>query len=547
LYQAASRIPSSPPHLLVRMVRLGGPSDSCSSRNRTRLLAFRNKQDLGSKEAVGSEAATVKQYWSTLAIDEKVAILRFQDRALVNELYDIQQSLYSADVECFIHGFHGQEQVRLKTGIQHFDVEGILDKNRRLCPKAFIAHRTLIEMDNMFDFFEERLGRPFLQDVPNLAEGQWASLLKPQPSSWLDFMRVCIQLVELVLRKSQQEALRKSQREECSKPREPDTPAGAPSQHAKRRARKKRVQIGSAAATDEPAELQGLATSSTHHDSVSTHVQDVGLSVAGAPIEGSEAGKATPRSTLDESDVLPVAMKADTMPLLAVSQALRQSAREARMRSCSASSRESVCCSASPRGRVPRDGSLGSSGSPRASVSFSPQPALQPRSSTEETGTFSAPTVGEDGPAWTTISRRNKTRCRPEAESAEMRGWSSSEHCDADPLLAASQSLRHTAREARFSAGVTPVLMASQALRACARESWVRAENQMREERGRARVRAAPWLLADGSSGENWVDGFRATVKNTFLDIEQVEMECSVLRAKSCPAYLYPVFTFGGA
>lgn len=113
---------------------------------------------------------------------------------------------------------------------------------------------------------------------------------------------------------------------------------------------------------------------------------------------------------------------------------------------------------------------------------------------------------------------------------------SSSEAFDAEPVLSASQSLRHSAREARVGAAVTPNLLAAQALRACAREAWVSAEIRMRSGvRGRSR---APWLHADGSSGENWVDGFSVVVKNTFLDIEEImEPQPCAVRARSCPAH----------
>merc|ERR1719410_509001 len=134
-------------------------------------------------------------------------------------------------------------------------------------------------------------------------------------------------------------------------------------------------------------------------------------------------------------------------------------------------------------------------------------------------------------------------RCRisPDAESIELatsqdeRSRTSSYCYDSEPVLTASQSLRQSAREARIGAVVMPALIAAQALRASAREAWVSAEIRMREESaGRGRVRP-PWMLVDGSSGENWVEGFRAVIKNTFLDVEVAEPESSALRARSWP------------
>jgi hypothetical protein len=87
-----------------------------------------------------------------------------------------------------------------------------------------------------------------------------------------------------------------------------------------------------------------------------------------------------------------------------------------------------------------------------------------------------------------------------------------------DSLLSVSQWLRHTAREARIHAITAPALTASQASRASAREARIFAEIQSRQERGRPRPPSL--VFADGSSGENWLEGFRMIVKNTFIDAE---------------------------
>lgn len=370
-----------------------------------------------SKDALSSQAAELKQYWSTLAVDAKLAIMRFEDRSLVEELYDVQQSLYAADLDCFISGVRGQEKVQREAGIQFFDVEGVLDKRGILRPKAFIAKRDFVEMANLFDFLEERLGRPLLQDAPHLEQPHWPSLLKPKPTSWVDFVRVALCLVELALRKSLQEA---------PKPSSPDLPGGVMTQSAKRKARKKRTTLGLAAEADESERLQGSGSSSTK----TTHEQ-----------QDEQPDEQENQITSENFDVDHFTT---VEPFLSISQAPFQS-------SC----------------------------------------------------------------------RKEDSWITPYATF------------DPEPLLAASQSLRQSAREARISAVVAPAVIASTASRASAREAWVRAEFQMREQRGRSRT---PWLLVDGSSGENWVEGFRATVKNTFLDVEMVKPISSSLRAHSWPA-----------
>jgi len=266
------------------MVRLGGLSPSCTSRNRARLLGFRSNKESQSKETSSIEA--VKEHWSNLGVDEKLAVLRFQDGELVNELYDIQQSLYASDFECLIRGFQGQDHVRRKAGMHFFDVEGVLDDKGILRPKAFIAHRAFVEMQDMFDFLEERLGRRFLHGVPRLEPKKWISLLMPRPTSWLDFTRIALKLVELALRKLQQEAAQKMQQQCMANSEQGDivevattNAASGLSQSAKRKARKKRSKAGLAAAvtTEGCAELEASASS---HDLPQTEVTAASASSA---------------------------------------------------------------------------------------------------------------------------------------------------------------------------------------------------------------------------------------------------------------------------
>jgi len=482
------------------MVRLGGLSPSCTSRNRARLLAFRSNNQSSSKETTSAEA--VKEHWSNLGVDEKLATLRFQDDALVNELYDIQQSLYASDFECLIHGFQGQDHVRLKAGIHFFDVEGVLNDDGVLTPKAFIAHRAFVDMENMFGFIEEHLGRRFLHGVPPLEPSKWSSLLTPRPTSWQGFTRVALKLVELALRRSQQEAAQKMQRE-CMEKCEQGSieelatsiDASGLSQSAKRKGRKKRTKAGLAAAAAAAA-AEGCAdskASSSSHGFVQT--ADIAVSASSADILeiqidqdpdiiSETATEAMEREGMMPDGVEPVSEEIKTSceisidePALSVLQSCEQSACEA----CIASS--------------------------------------MPHKAQSLEGCKSS------------LDMENVEL----ATSRDERRRTSSDSFDSEPVLTVSQSLRQSAREARIGAVATPALIAAQASRASAREAWVSAEIRLREESaGRGRVRP-PWLLADGSSGENWVDGFRAVIKNTFLDVEVAEPESSALRARSWP------------
>jgi hypothetical protein len=429
----------------------------------------------------------VKQFWSTLATEQKLAALRIQEHTLVNELYEVQQALFAADLECYVNGFHGQEKVRRKAGVQFFDIEGVINERGVLCPKAFVAHRPFVEMENVFEFLEERLGRPLLQGAPLLEERHWVSLLEPRPSSWSDFMRVCLLLVELVLRKAHREAKR-------TETHEPEVPSMVMSQSAKRKARKKRAMAERAVADEvvEPDEFPSPPN----------------IAVKDASVSASANGRAV---QADSATAFQTSTAMDTDAALVGD-------------SNSASSDTKYFEIFSPTSE--------------------PEQSAQADEDDECMGNFpgASEQIESQGCA---ASNEKPQAILEEAEDVHEHGLCESVHEDEDaaktpdsydpePVLAETQNLRQSAREARISAVNSPVLIASQALRACAREAWVSAEIRMRQERGRGRP---PWILADGSSGENWLDGFRTTVKNTFLDLEKVEPESSILRARSWPSW----------
>jgi len=495
------------------MVRLHGPSPACSSRNRARLLAFRSKQDSGSCASTkhsdeGSQAKEVKEYWSTLTISQKIKCLRFEDCALAERLYEIQQSLYSSDMECFVHGFHSHEKVHSQAGSDLFDIEGVLDGNGSLCPRAFIAHRALVEMGDMFAFLEERLERRFLDDVSYPGEQHWSSLLKPEPSSWLDFVRVALKLVESAILKSWQEsrahqALALEGTQCVAEPLECAPPglSKPKGQSARRKERKKRTIRAHAAASDEePAsnDKTPLVLPAAHTvevcDQQAASSCSVGCLEAPAAssqdLEYYQITKCDGLSTISSADCQVMSEAFDGEPLFAESQYLTATAPDEGAR-------------ISPvqiQNRSKRRACIRS-------------PLLSPATSPAPPPFISNVDVYEE---------HNRSR-------------TTSDSFDDMPVLAECQMLRHSAREARICAVVAPSLLASSASRASAREAWVQAEIQYgregREERGRSR----PWLLANGDSGENWVDGFRAVVKNSFLELEEVDPESCALRARSWP------------
>jgi len=120
--------------------------------------------------------------------------------------------------------------------------------------------------------------------------------------------------------------------------------------------------------------------------------------------------------------------------------------------------------------------------------------------------------------------------------SAARDCWAGTNLADPEPAMSTNQALRHSARQALVAAEVSPAMMATQASRASAREARIAAVIRAREADGRI---WPPWRLADGSSGERWVHGFRAIVKNTFVDLEALPPSTAIgssyLRVRSLP------------
>lgn len=323
-------------------------------------------------------------------------------------------------------------------------------------------------MVDFFGFVERNLSRPFLQRVPDLDQRHWVRLLNPAPSSWSSFARVAVQLVELAILQAHRDTCQENDQIEAFSAEA--SPEKLSSKNAKRKARKKRANevLKISAEQAMPAESLLPLVDSVQSEAALASSQDF--------VENASADLPGPVSEPQCNDAMQAAVgdrpqlalvedsadedSADEDSVLSVSQALRQSAREA-------------CINAqilSP-------------------LSYSQ--VLEP-----DGNVFELPLHQDD---------------------ASYPDFNVNVNVD-DSLLSVSQSLRHTAREARIHAITAPALTASQALRASAREARIFAEIQSRQERGRPRPPSL--VFADGSSGENWLEGFRMIVKNTFIDAE---------------------------
>eukprot|EP00928_Gymnodinium_smaydae_P023210 TRINITY_DN1923_c0_g2_i1.p1 TRINITY_DN1923_c0_g2~~TRINITY_DN1923_c0_g2_i1.p1 ORF type:complete len:453 (-),score=78.53 TRINITY_DN1923_c0_g2_i1:83-1441(-) len=418
---------------------------------------------------------SVKRHWFDLSFAEKTKVLRFEERALADLFYHAQQELFAADLACLTLGMGHVEKVRRDAGSDYFDIEGIVT-SKGLQPVAFFAKQEFVVRADIFEFIEMKLCRPFLGGSTHSVRRSWASLFKKQPSSWSEFAGIALSIVEQAIIESAQASLHGNEHADGGELEAlEDVQEASNGRSAKRRARKKR------AAQNRNASEVAAASSSF----------DVCSDVA------------TDEVSALRCDALRTTSLADGT----VSQRV------------------------SPHASLPSE-----AGTADASqqVACDPLPSSLAAASVDPIGLASDAAAATDVMSTAHIDSTHPegTRSPSYAESAARREVPRLENA-ASPLVM-HQVSRHSAREAWIGASVTPALIASQASRASAAEARIAAEMKARNSRGRP---GAPWLLADGSSGEHWVDGYRTVVKNTFLDMEDLEepKETSCVRARSLP------------
>eukprot|EP00930_Biecheleria_cincta_P104445 TRINITY_DN96742_c0_g1_i1.p1 TRINITY_DN96742_c0_g1~~TRINITY_DN96742_c0_g1_i1.p1 ORF type:complete len:446 (+),score=66.36 TRINITY_DN96742_c0_g1_i1:28-1365(+) len=419
----------------------------------------------------------VREHWCSLTVEAKLKILRFEDPPLVERLYEIQQTLYAGDFECHMLGVCNAEVMRQEAGAEFFDVEGVIAAGGlELSPKVFFVRQGLVENDQFFSVLEEKLGRPFLRDVPDLERSRWALLLTEMPRSWRQFVRVILNLVELALLESQR----------ATKQREETEVRGKLDEQAQRM-----QQLFS--------ELEEGQTQTTKRKKTKKK-----QSRAQAP------QKASPNACLKRVAENDMCAETEVVNGHDVSQhndfelpadldvAVVESSAQATAHGTQ------FFTIHSPK----------SPGASPCSLTLASEPA----------------NWQEDQVPLASASRLDNHESAQAVE--EVTGLFEVDlDCRHEESVLATWQALQDAREARITAEVAPILTAFQASRACAREARIRAELQA--SRGRIRP---PWLLGDGSSGEHWVDGFRTVTKNTFIDVEELcEHESSALRAHSAP------------
>mmetsp|Transcript_4495 Transcript_4495/g.8161 ORF Transcript_4495/g.8161 Transcript_4495/m.8161 type:complete len:463 (+) Transcript_4495:97-1485(+) len=140
----------------------------------------------------------VRQFWESLEVEEQLRVLRFEDLKLARRLYTLRTELLRSNLACYQCGIfdrtlRGQASMALLLDAFEFDLAGVNE------PTAFITKLIFVERDNFFDLIEEELGGLLADGRPALRRSQWADLFDVTPSSWQDFLRRVLQLIELAL------------------------------------------------------------------------------------------------------------------------------------------------------------------------------------------------------------------------------------------------------------------------------------------------------------------------------------------------------------
>lgn len=194
--------------------------------------------------------------------------MRFCGARLVERIVEVQQELCRSDLQCYMLGLRGQDVVREQVGMSNFAIV----RNEESQEMEFIAKAEFVERADLFNFIEAQLGTSFLKGRPALPREQWYMLFDKMPTSWADFLRQVLKLVELAIL----DAARSSKRDskgpsEVLAEASENTPSlndedilamfqevTVVSKTAKRRARKKRQPVGNAK-DEEDASMVGEA------------------------------------------------------------------------------------------------------------------------------------------------------------------------------------------------------------------------------------------------------------------------------------------------
>jgi hypothetical protein len=224
-------------------------------------LTGRIKSHIASRRALPADtvnAESLQMFWAKLSKRERLAVLRFEDAALVQQLESHMKALCLK--ELWSSQSSGSSRSERLKGFSFERSRREIDcMGTQKGPVAFCAMPEFVQCDNILEKLKEELGSDFLSGRPAYARGDWILVVYQKPDSWHELQMQVLRLVELALLYAEQEdcqnatgvsleaaliAQMEAEEEEVHKAS--SSPKAFSSQTTKPRARKKKGRVDSA-------------------------------------------------------------------------------------------------------------------------------------------------------------------------------------------------------------------------------------------------------------------------------------------------------------
>merc|ERR1712232_301989 len=151
------------------------------------------------------EILDTKEYWAALQTEEKLRVLCFKERSIVDRAHSIQQALYHNELMCYQKGIHflnkaGKAVISMGLQMFRFRWPGGVEEGLGP-PEALAATLEFVDgSEGMFNYIERQLGSLFAGGRPPLGSREnWSVVLEPAPHSWNEYERRVLRLVEWAL------------------------------------------------------------------------------------------------------------------------------------------------------------------------------------------------------------------------------------------------------------------------------------------------------------------------------------------------------------
>lgn len=179
----------------------------------------------------------LNSFWASLSLGKKLQVLHFEDHALVERAYVIQQMLWYSEIMCIKSGVSVRDGA--SRGVQTLAMEAFEFKwqlpsagwlrgcragsgevgdiatallcseatAHEMAPAVFAARLGFVNGEDFLERLERHTGTPLLDSLPELRREDWASVFEPTANSWAEYERQVWNLVRLALVHAYREAI----------------------------------------------------------------------------------------------------------------------------------------------------------------------------------------------------------------------------------------------------------------------------------------------------------------------------------------------------